>query len=437
MARVYLKTFGCTLNRYDSDVMEAYLLDAGYSLVDSLDNSDVIIINTCGVKKQTEDKVISYLRAIRARYPNKKLIATGCLPPINFERLTAECSLDGVLGPSPGNEIVKALDAVLSGDRYIHLNTNRIESPKIVRNSVTVPLAVSSGCLDKCSFCGTKNARGVVKSLDPSTVKKAIMEYVSRGVKEILLTSVDLGAYGYDLKPRRSYIDLLKEIKSIPGNFVVRIGMINPRWVYSHLDELIEVFEDNGHFYHFLHIPVQSGSDKVLKIMNRGHGVEEYIESVKRLRKEIGEDFTIMTDIIVGHPGETDEDFELTLDLIRESRPDFVNISQFFPRPNTPSAKMKKIPTKIIKERSRVVSRLCDVVLYDRNRMWRGWEGPILVNEFGKGRYLGRNYAYKIFAVESEVDLMGKIVEVRSERVYTTWLYAVLRREASSIFGLN
>ncbi len=437
MARVYLKTFGCTLNRYDSDVMEAYLLDAGYSLVDSLDNSDVIIINTCGVKKQTEDKVISYLRAIRARYPNKKLIATGCLPPINFERLTAECSLDGVLGPSPGNEIVKALDAVLSGDRYIHLNTNRIESPKIVRNSVTVPLAVSSGCLDKCSFCGTKNARGVVKSLDPSTVKKAIMEYVSRGVKEILLTSVDLGAYGYDLKPRRSYIDLLKEIKSIPGNFVVRIGMINPRWVYSHLDELIEVFEDNGHFYHFLHIPVQSGSDKVLRIMNRGHGVEEYIESVKRLRKEIGEDFTIMTDIIVGHPGETDEDFELTLDLIRESRPDFVNISQFFPRPNTPSAKMKKIPTKIIKERSRVVSRLCDVVLYDRNRMWRGWEGPILVNEFGKGRYLGRNYAYKIFAVESEVDLMGKIVEVRSERVYTTWLYAVLRREASSIFGLN
>ncbi len=437
MARVYLKTFGCTLNRYDSDVMEAYLLDAGYSLVDSLDNSDVIIINTCGVKKQTEDKVISYLRAIRARYPNKKLIATGCLPPINFERLTAECSLDGVLGPSPGNEIVKALDAVLSGDRYIHLNTNRIESPKIVRNSVTVPLAVSSGCLDKCSFCGTKNARGVVKSLDPSTVKKAIMEYVSRGVKEILLTSVDLGAYGYDLKPRRSYIDLLKEIKSIPGNFVVRIGMINPRWVYSHLDELIEVFEDNGHFYHFLHIPVQSGSDKVLRIMNRGHGVEEYIESVKRLRKEIGEDFTIMTDIIVGHPGETDEDFELTLDLIRESRPDFVNISQFFPRPNTPSAKMKKIPTKIIKERSRVVSHLCDVVLYDRNRMWRGWEGPILVNEFGKGRYLGRNYAYKIFAVESEVDLMGKIVEVRSERVYTTWLYAVLRREASSIFGLN
>ncbi len=437
MARVYLKTFGCTLNRYDSDVMEAYLLDAGYSLVDSLDNSDVIIINTCGVKKQTEDKVISYLRAIRARYPNKKLIATGCLPPINFERLTAECSLDGVLGPSPGNEIVKALDAVLSGDRYIHLNTNRIESPKIVRNDVTVPLAVSSGCLDKCSFCGTKNARGVVKSLDPSTVKKAIMEYISRGVKEILLTSVDLGAYGYDLKPRRSYIDLLKEIKSIPGNFVVRIGMINPRWVYSHLDELIEIFEDNGHFYHFLHIPVQSGSDKVLKIMNRGHGVEEYIESVKRLRKELGKDFTIMTDIIVGHPGETDEDFELTLDLIRKSRPDFVNISQFFPRPNTPSAKMKKIPTKIIKERSRVVSRLCDVVLYDRNRMWRGWEGPVLINEFGKGRYLGRNYAYKIFAVESEADLMGKIVEVRSERVYTTWLYAVLRREASSIFGLN
>lgn len=437
MAKVYLKTFGCTLNRYDSDVIEAYLLDAGYSLVDSLDKSDVIIVNTCGVKKQTEDKIISYLKTIRNRFPNKKLVAAGCLPLINFDRLNLECSLDALLGPSPGKEIIKALDNVLSGQRYIHLNTNSIEPPKLIRSRVTAPLAVSSGCLDKCSFCGTKNARGIVKSLDISTVKKAIMEYISRGIKEILLTSVDFGAYGFDLKPRRTYIDLLREIKSIPGNFVVRIGMINPRWVYSHLDELIEIFRDNGHFYHFLHIPVQSGSEKVLKIMNRGHGVEEYLESVRRLRREIGKDFTIMTDIIVGHPGEDDKDFELTLELIKESQPDFVNISQFFPRPNTLSAKMKKIPTTVVKERSRELSRLCDLILYNRNMMWRDWEGPVLINEFGKGRYLGRNYAYKIFAVESDEDLMGRIVVVRSERVYTTWLYATLHREASSLFDLN
>lgn len=437
MTKIYLKTFGCTLNTYDSNIMESYLLEAGFTLVDSIDKSDIVVLNTCGVKKQTEDKIISHLRRIRNKYPNKKLVATGCLPLINLDRLEAECSLDGILGPSPGNEIVKALDLILSGEKYINLNTNKIEAPKIIRNGVTAPLAVSSGCLDKCSFCGTKNARGMVKSLDIESVIKSIKKYISRGIREILLTSVDLGAYGFDLKPRKTYIDLLKSIKELPGDFVVRVGMMNPRWVYMYLDELIELFRDNGRFYHFIHIPVQSGSDKVLSIMNRGHGVDEYLESVSRLREELGKDFTIMTDIIVGHPGEDDYDFELTLELIKETKPDFVNISQFFPRPNTRSATMKKIPTKIIKERSRELSRLCDVILYERNKLWRGWIGPILVNEFGKGRYLGRNYAYKIFAFESEADLLGKFMEVKSERVYTTWLYALPRKEASSIFDLH
>jgi len=289
--------------------------------------------------------------------------------------------------------------------------------------------------------------RGTVKSLKPEKVVRLVESYVRSGAREILLTSVDIGAYGFDLRPRVPITRLLKMVSEVEGNFIVRIGMMNPevegnfivrigmmnpRWAYLYLDELIEIFRSSTRFYHFLHIPVQTGSPELLRIMDRGHGVEEYLEAVRRLRREVGRHFSIMTDIIVGHPGEREVDHEMTIEVLRESEPDFVNISQFFPRPGTKAARMKKVDTRIVKRRSREVSRVADEVLSRRNQMWRGWEGPILINEFGRGRFLGRNYAYKIFAVDGNVS-MGDVVVVRGVRAYTTWLYGELLGRASSV----
>ncbi len=432
MGRVYLETFGCTLNRYDSEVMESYLRTAGYEVVDRVEDSDVVVINTCGVKKQTEDKMVSHIRKLRERYGDKKIVLTGCLTMINLPRLKRECSFDAVLGPSPGKYVVEAVEAVLRGEDYIRLNTESLDIPLNIGGSVTKSIGVSTGCLDNCAFCGTKLARGTVKSLEPEKVLRLVESYVKNGAKEILLTSVDIGAYGFDLRPRVPITKLLRMISEVEGNFIVRIGMMNPRWAYLYLDELIEIFESSTKFYHFLHIPVQTGSPELLRIMDRGHGVEEYLEAVRRLRMEVGRHFSIMTDIIVGHPGEREVDHEMTIEVLRESEPDFVNISQFFPRPGTKAARMKKVDTRVVKRRSREVSRVADEVLSRRNQMWRDWEGPVLINEFGRGRYLGRNYAYKIFAVDGGVSI-GDVVLVRGVRAYTTWLYAELLGRASSL----
>ncbi len=419
---VYIKTFGCPLNKFDSLKIEGALRYLGIPITDTEIDSDIFIINSCGVKKQTEDKVIDYLRNLKRKYPNKKIILTGCLPKINPYRIKKEKICDVDFGPTQLGDLIKYITDQYGILRDIDLDTTSIFDYIPTSNTITYPLGVSSGCLDKCSFCGTKNARGYVKSIPLDKVEELIKKIVKRGYKEILLTSTDLGAYGYDLRPRKNFIHLLRKINEIEGKFIVRIGMANPRWIYKWLDELIEIFSTSNKFYHFLHIPVQSGSDELLKKMNRGHGTEEYIESVKRLREEIGIHFSISTDIIVGYPGETDSDFQKTLDIIEESMPDYVNISKFFPRPNTPAKNMKQIPTNVIKERSRELSKLTDNIMLRRNLLWKNWIGPILINEYGKnGSFMGRNYAYKIFVVRGNVDI-GDIVQVKYVEAHSTWI---------------
>ncbi len=415
--------------------MEWHLKKEGYIISESLESSEIIIVNTCGVKKQTEDRIIDYLKKIRKMFPDKKIIVTGCLPLINLERLSSQTSYNAILGPSPGEEIIKAVGSVINNKFYSSLNIKYYsELPKDLPSIYTgfsFPIGVSSGCLDKCSFCGTRFARNTVKSLSLSQIKSIVEDAIRKGIKEMYLTSSDLGAYGFDLHPRKNMIDLLKMISSVEGQFIVRIGMANPRWVYKWLDELIEIFRTSKKFYFFLHIPVQSGSEKMLKIMRRGHGVEEYLISVKRLRREVDKKFSISTDIIVGHPGETDKDFEMTLDLIKESQPDFVNISKFFSRPRTIAKKMKQLPTKLIKERSVILSHFVDNVLSSRNRMWIGWKGPILINERGKNNTLmGRNYAYKIIVVGGNHSL-GDILNVKITDAKVTWLKARVSSKSS------
>lgn len=436
MKKIYIRTFGCPLNKFDTLVMEGYLRREGYAIADSPLHSDMIIVNTCGVKKQTEDKIIDYLKKINRVFPKKKLIVVGCLPLINFERLSRQTRYDAILGPSPGEKIVDAVRSVVKNKFFSFLYSSyykdiAVKLP-VMNNKISFPVGVSSGCLDQCSFCGTKHARGTVKSLSMKKIRSIIMYAVKNNVKEIYLTSSDLGAYGFDLLPRKNMIDLLRMINDIKGDFIVRIGMANPRWIYKWIDDLIELFTTSSRFYFFLHIPVQSGSDKMLKIMRRGHGVMEYFESVKRLRKEVDPRFSISTDIIVGHPGEADEDFELTIDLVRESKPDYVNISKFFPRPKTPAKYMKKLPTDLIKRRSKILSEIVDDILFERNKLWIGWRGSVLIDEFGKdGTFMGRNYAYKIIVVEGK-NLMGRVMDVKVINTKITWLKAKVFSESSS-----
>jgi MiaB-like tRNA modifying enzyme len=396
---------------------------SGYRTVSDISNADIIIVNSCGVKKQTEDRVLSFIKGLNG----KKTVLTGCLPLINKERILNEVRVDAMTGPSIGTKILDVLKAIDDGS-FIDLTTFSDISPLIDGKDVSVwePIGISNGCLDRCSFCATKFAR---RSLNSHPIEK-LVRYIKlrseRGVKEFYLTSPDTGAYGYDLKPRRNIIDLLREIEKLDGDFRVRLGMINPRWIYKWLDEFIEIFSKPRHLYEFLHIPVQSGSDRMLDIMNRGHTTEEYVESVRRLRKEVDIRFNVSTDIIVGHPSESDEDFEMTLDLIRETEPDIVNISKFFPRPGTASKRMKQVPTNITKMRSRILTELSHDIMLKRNKLWVGWIGKVLIDETGNHDTLvGRNYAFKPLVLKDNVKI-GEEYICKVINAHSTWLEAAI-----------
>ena len=427
--KVYIETFGCSLNKFDSIIMARILRLNNFKLTSTPNDANFLIINTCGVKKQTEDKIISYLKTLIRRYRGKaRIIVCGCLPTINLE-VFKNLNIDAIIGPSPGFKILDVIERVKDGERVVQVWSGG-RSPLISCNgqyamNVVEPIGISFGCLDNCAFCATKHARTSLLSHEPESIIKYIEDRIKNGVKEFHLTSPDTGAYGFDLKPRVRIIDLIREIDEINGSFYVRLGMMNPRWAVMWIDELIEFFRNTKHFFKFLHIPVQTGSDDLLKIMNRTHTVDDYLNVVKRIRKEVDNKFSIATDIIVGHPGETESDVESTINLLKESKPDVINISKFFPRPRTKAKLLKKIPTKIIKDRSRVVTEIALRVMFERNKMWIGWSGHILIDSYGlKGNLIGRNYAYKPIAGFKHGNL-GDFIKVKVIKPHITWLEAV------------
>jgi MiaB/RimO family radical SAM methylthiotransferase len=246
---------------------------------------------------------------------------------------------------------------------------------------------------------------------------------VSCGVKEFWLTSQDTACYGKDLGA--SLPELLQNVCSVEGQFFVRLGMMNPDHVLGMLDELVEAYAEKKVFK-FLHLPVQSGDDSVLKLMNRRYSVDEFKQVVSVFRKKMPK-LTLSTDVICGFPGETKEAFDNTLKLVEEVEPDVVNVSKFFARPKTPAERLVPLAPTELNRRSRVLSELCKRVSFEKNKLWVGWQGTVLFDERGKeGSFMGRNFAYKPVVVKSIDSLIGKFVDVRVVRAFSTYLEAEL-----------
>ncbi|UCE16447.1 MAG: tRNA (N(6)-L-threonylcarbamoyladenosine(37)-C(2))-methylthiotransferase [Candidatus Bathyarchaeota archaeon] len=421
--RVYVRSFGCPTNLADGEFMAGCLSEAGYEVVDRVEDADVVIYNTCGVKTPTENRVMNILRRVPR---GKRLIVTGCLPLINVERIKDEVKFDGVLGPAPGSKIVEMVHKVGCGEKVVELEKNSKPSlglPKISVNRVVGIVPINYGCLGSCSYCCVLFARGRLRSYRIEELVERVKRDLASGVKEVWLTSQDTACYGKDIAT--SLADLLKKVCRIEGEFFVRVGMMTPTYALEILNDLIQAYKDDKVFK-FLHLPVQSGDDEVLKLMNRFYSVEDFRRIVNAFREEIPE-ITLATDVICGFPGESREAFEQTVELIKEVQPDVVNISKFFPRPHTPAGKMKPlVHPREVKERSRRLAELSKMVSLERNRAWMGWEGRILVDEVGKkpSSWMGRNFAYKPVVVKTGEFLLGKFLAVRVVEVFPTYLEA-------------
>ena len=422
--QVFVKSFGCSTNLADGEVLAGCLAEAGYKLVNSVTSADVIIYNTCAVKGPTENRIIEILKRVPA---NKKVIIAGCLPLINFERLCKEVRFDGIVGPAAGDRIVEVVKRVFNGERVVALEgavnaKPSLNLPRLRLNPVISIIPVNYGCLGTCAYCCVVFARGHLRSYGIQEIVERVKKDLAMGVQEFWITSQDTACYGRDRG--MNLAELLNALCDVEGSFRVRVGMMTPNMVMDILGDLIQVFK-NEKIFKFIHLPVQSGDDQILERMRRFYSVEGFKRIVNAFRASFPE-MTLATDVICGFPGEDEEAFEKTLQLIGEVKPDIVNVSKFFARPRTAAAEMQEdfVPFQEIKRRSSFVARLAREVAFEKNQRWVGWTGEIFVDEVGKisGSWVGRNFAYKPITIRDAADLLGKTLRVKVVGGFPTYL---------------
>ena len=389
--QTYIKTYGCTLNRADSDIMASMIEAAGIGIAASEEDADTIVLNTCTVKKQTEQKILYTLdRLVEA---GKRVVVTGCMAGANRDMIAKHAPDATIVTTSNTDRIAEALLSIDKGASSAFSDRRRIDKAGLLRptGSVVARVPASEGCLSNCTFCETKLARGPLNSFPEDTIARAVEYCAGSGSKEIEITSQDLGAYGFDRKT--DIAKLMKRIAEIRGNFKVRIGMLNPEHLHRYIYELIEAMQD-GRFYRFIHIPIQSGSNRVLSDMRRSCSVESFEEYVKELRKGVS-GISIETDIIVGYPTESEDDFDMTMEMVRDIKPDITNISRFGARPNTAAARLKPLDPETVKRRSSELSRLVREVQNGINAEYVGKMVNALLTENGHNSLNGKTDSYK------------------------------------------
>jgi MiaB-like tRNA modifying enzyme len=412
MIKVYLETYGCSANQSDSEIILGLLEQAGFKIVDSLEKSDINLINTCVVKQPTEQRMI--FRIKRLTETKKPLIVVGCMSKTErniVEKLNPSASL---IGPDSIERIVDIVNAALNGKKIVALEglkKPKLCLPKVRKNSVIDIVEIAEGCAwYQCSYCIAKFARGKIFSYPIELIVKQIQNSLNDGCKEIWLTSQDTACYGIDINSNLT--QLLEKIVKINGKFFVRIGMMNPTYAKTIIDDLIFIYKSEK-IFKFLHMPVQSGSDKVLEDMNRGYTAKEFLDSIGKIKSKVS-NMTISTDVIIGYPTETENDFKKTVDLIKKVRPDTVNISKFGARPGTDAAKLKQLDLKVVNERSKTLHELVKGISLENNKKWFGWNGETLVDEIGINEtYMSRNFAYKPIVIKNNKNFLGKFVNVK------------------------
>jgi threonylcarbamoyladenosine tRNA methylthiotransferase CDKAL1 len=408
MAKIFVEAYGCSASFADSEMISGLIVNGGHTLATSSSESDLNLIVTCSVKDTTANKMMYRIKSLKT----KPLIVAGCLAKAeqsNVEKFTENASL---LGPNSLGKTLDVINATLMGKKQIALedsDLSKVGLPKVRLNSAVGIVEIASGCMSECTFCQTKLAKGDLSSYRLGDIVRQVKTEIKEGCKEVWLTSTDNGCYGFDIGT--DLPTLVNAVSEIPKDFMIRVGMMNPMYMPRIKQNLIESY-DNEKVFKFLHIPVQSGSNKVLNDMKRGHTSETFREIVKKV-KERFEKFTISTDIIVGFPSETEEDFQKTIALLDETKPDVVNLSKYSARPGTDAAELKQIDAAEIKRRSKVIFGQINKISLESNKNWIGWKGRVLFDENTEEGIKGRNYAYKPISVDEKVNIgQSHIVEI-------------------------
>jgi len=415
MAKIFVESYGCSASFADGEMISGLIQNGGHTLVEDSAESDLNIVVTCSVKDATANKMIHRIKSLK----EKPLVVAGCLPKAEkstVEKFTENASL---LGPNSLGKTLQIIDSTLNGQKLIALDDtdlSKVGLPKVRLNPYVGIVEIASGCMSECTFCQTKLSKGDLTSYRLGDIVRQVQTEIKEGCKEVWLTSTDNGCYGFDIGT--DLPSLVDAVSEIPEEFMLRVGMMNPMYMPRIRDDLIKAY-NNDKVFKFIHIPVQCGSNKVLNDMKRGHTAETFRDIVNKIRSQF-KDFTISTDIIVGFPTETEEDFQKTVDLLDEIKPDVVNLSKYSARPGTDAAELKQIDAAEVKRRSKIIFEQISKISIVNNKKWIGWKGKVLFDEKTDEGIKGRNFAYKPIFVKDNVDIgQSHTVEITDVTVST------------------
>ncbi|MDK2918295.1 MAG: threonylcarbamoyladenosine tRNA methylthiotransferase MtaB [Candidatus Petromonas sp.] len=422
MKTVAFYTLGCKVNQYDTEAMAELFEKSGYEVVSSTEKADVYIINTCTVTNLGDRKSRQFIRRSKKNNPDSIIAVVGCYAQTAPEEVLAIEGVNLVIGTDERNKIVQLVEKIDKENKLNYVNdimsVNKFEELSIeeIKGKTRAFLKIQEGCNQFCAYCIIPYARGPIRSRRPENIIEEVKRLSQNGFKEIVLTGIHIASYGKDLKDI-DLIDIIKEVHNIEGIERIRLSSVEPTLL---TEEFIEEITKLPKFCPHFHISLQSGCDETLKRMNRKYTTDQYRKIVKKLRASIP-DIAITTDIIVGFPGESEEEFCQTFNFVQEMELSQIHVFKYSPRKGTPAAKFKnQIPSKIKNYRSEKMIKLGEKMMRRYREKFINEDMDVLFEDIldkDKRIITGFTSNYIKVAAKGSKNLIGEILPVKIREI--------------------
>ena len=425
MARYFVWTIGCQMNKAESQRIAGYLDSAGYQAATSFSDADLVVLNTCVVRQSAENKVLGtlgLLQGLKNEHPNLQILVTGCLVNSNTQELKRRFPhVDLLFKPGDYPELIAwgqkqgmSIEQRLLRYPFAALRASTPCNDAQMPSSLCALIPVIQGCDNFCSYCIVPYRRGREVSRPLEEIVCEVEELARQGIKEVTLLGQNVDSYGHDLPGHPDLADLLNELNSIDDLVRIRFLTNHPKDISL---KLIDAVASLNKVCEHLELPVQAGDDDILKAMRRGYTVERYRELVHTIRRKIPQ-ISLSTDIIAGFPGETEKQFEHSLSLLKEMRFDVIHVAAYSPRPGTIAWReyQDNIPVKVKRERLNKIEELQAAVASEINSQLQGRQVEVLVEGRKKEKWFGRTRSNKLAFFEDAGDWLGQLAIIQIEK---------------------
>ena len=417
MVKIYFEIAENLLNQADCEQMAGLLQGANFEITQNEEESDVVIINA-NFKYFTEKSLLTRLKEFKESY--KIVIITGCIT----KSVSKKFKKYPLVNTDQIDKIVEVVEEALNDNVIKEINSNEKKElgiNHIRRNQFVEIIPISNGCLKDCPSCIIKPKKENYYSYPIEKIINRAQKAIDEDVKEIWLVSQDTGRYGFDINT--DLTTLIEGIVRLNGKFKLGIGVMNLDSLLKIKEGLIECYK-NKKVFKYLHLPILAGNNKILKCMGKKYTIEDYKNIVRLFKRSIVE-INLETDIIIGYPGETEDEYWDTLNLIRETIPDSINISKYFSIISNNSEKVKKIPTKEIERRYKDLTDIFHNIAKMQNERWMGWEGPIIISQNGDelNQWIDRNESYKQVIVHGDYR-PGQVIKIKVNKIDNFFIFA-------------